>query len=170
MLPLTERRLLSRKMVSMVEFVDGDLLGAEVEALVNPVNTAGVMGKGLALQFKKVYPANFAAYAAAAKRGELVVGRVFVFETSGLRNPRFIINFPTKRHWREPSRLEDIDAGLVDLVRVIRENRIGSVALPALGCGLGGLKWADVKPMIERAMQSVPTIKAVVFSPGAVLG
>lgn len=95
----------------MIAFVSGDLLAAKVEALVNPVNTVGVMGKGLALAFKKAFPANFKAYEAAAKAGVLAVGSVFVFEAVGLVNPRYILNFPTKAHWRDPSKLSYVEDG-----------------------------------------------------------
>ena len=151
----------------MIEPTSGDILAADAEALVNTVNCVGIMGRGIALQFRKAFPDNFKAYEAVCKRGELQPGQMFIYETGSLTNPRYVINFPTKRHWREPSRLEDIEAGLVDLVRVVREKRIESLALPALGCGLGGLSWDDVKPLIERAMQSVPKTRAIVFAPGA---
>ena len=99
-----------------VRFVQGDLLISDAEAIVNAVNCVGVMGRGLALQFKRTFPANFKAYAAACKRGEVEPGRMFVFETGASVGPRYIINFPTKRHWRFRSRLDDIDAGLEALV------------------------------------------------------
>jgi len=123
----------------MVEFAKGNLLEADVEALVNAVNTVGVMGKGLALQFRRKFPTNDLAYRAAAKQGMLTAGKMFVFDLGSVNNPHYIINFPTKRHWRDTSRLGDIEAGLVDLVDVVRERQIASVAVPALGCGLGGL-------------------------------
>ncbi len=123
----------------MIRFKTGDIFAEDAEALVNTVNCVGIMGRGVALQFKKVFPENFRAYTAACERGEVLPGRMFVFETGALTNPRFIVNFPTKRHWRGNSRIEDIDAGLVDLARAIRTHGIRSVAVPPLGSGLGGL-------------------------------
>jgi O-acetyl-ADP-ribose deacetylase (regulator of RNase III) len=142
---------------------EGDLLAAAVDALVNPVNTAGVMGKGLALQFKKVFPDNFAAYARACKAGEVVTGRMHVVHRPA--PPRFIFNFPTKQHWRQPSRLEYVRDGLVDLVARVRELAIHSLAVPALGCGNGGLDWNDVRPLIEQAFAAVPDVRVVLFEP-----
>ena len=132
--------------VVMVELVTGNLLQADVEALVNTVNTVGAMGKGIALQFKQAYPANFEAYRKAVARGDVQPGRMFVFETGLLTNPRIIVNFPTKRHWRGGSRIEDIDAGLQDLAHVIVTRGIRSIAIPPLGCGNGGLDWGEVRP------------------------
>jgi len=151
----------------MIRFVQGDLLQADAEALVNPVNCVGVMGKGLALQFKNAFPANFKAYAVACERGDVQPGRMFVFETRQRRRPQLIVNFPTKRHWRDRSRLEDIRTGLDALVREIWTRNIGSIAIPALGSGLGGLKWAEVRPLVERALQAVPDVEALVFEPAS---
>lgn len=123
----------------MIKEVQGNLLAADVDALVNTVNTVGVMGKGIALQFKKAYPDMFRAYQAAAKAGDLRIGHMHVWETGLLSGPRFIVNFPTKKHWRQPSRLEEVADGLQDLKRVVRELGITSIALPPLGCGNGGL-------------------------------
>src|SRR4051812_42763684 len=125
----------------MIEAGSGDLLNASVEALVNTVNTVGVMGKGLALQFKRRFPENFRAYAAACKRGEVAIGRMFVTEMYGPTPPRYLINFPTKKHWRDPSQLEYVRAGLAALVGEIRTRGIRSIAVPPLGCGNGGLAW-----------------------------
>ena len=149
----------------MIEFQSGDLLKADVEALVNTVNTVGVMGKGIALQFKQAFPANFAAYEKAAKHKEIVPGKVFVFETGSFDNPRYIINFPTKRHWRSKAHLQDIEAGLQDLIRVIGERKIRSIAVPLFGCGFGGLDWNDVRPLIVSALESVPQVLAWVYQP-----
>jgi O-acetyl-ADP-ribose deacetylase (regulator of RNase III)/uncharacterized protein YwgA len=132
----------------MISEADGNLLDAPVEALVNTVNTVGVMGKGIALQFKRAYPDMFKAYASAAKRGDLTIGRMHVWHSGQLDGPRLVINFPTKRHWRGRSKLADIEAGLNDLVNVIRQEQIRSIAVPPLGCGHGGLDWADVMPLI----------------------
>ncbi len=145
----------------MIEAVHGDLLTADVDALVNTVNTEGIMGKGVALQFKRAFPANYEAYRVACSRDEVTIGRMFVTETGRLDGPRLIINFPTKRHWRSKSRLEDIEAGLVDLRQVLRDRDVTSVALPALGCGLGGLQWADVEPLIIAALADLDVLVRV---------
>ena len=150
----------------MITELSGDILAADVEALVNAVNTAGVMGKGLALQFKRAYPEMFADYARAAAAGELVPGRVHVWETGLPSSPRFVLNVPTKRHWRSPSSLEIVEAGLQDLARVVRERGIRSVAVPALGCGLGGLTWGEVRPRIETALAPLDDVDVLLFGPG----
>ncbi len=150
----------------MIEHKTGDILVEDVEALVNTVNCVGVMGRGIALQFKKTFPENFKAYADACKRNEVQPGRMFVFETGRLTNPRYIINFPTKRHWRGKSRMEDIDDGLKALAEEIRDRDIRSIALPPLGSGLGGLNWREVRPRIEAMLQEFSHLKAVVFEPG----
>ena len=149
----------------MIRYTTGDILAEDVEALVNTVNCVGVMGRGIALQFKKAFPENFRDYAAACRRGEVQPGRMFVFETGALANPRYIVNFPTKRHWRGNSRIEDIDVGLKDLATVIRERDIRSIAVPPLGAGLGGLEWSDVRPRIEQAMRGFNDLDVVVFEP-----
>ena len=149
----------------MIEYKRGNILETDAEALVNTVNCVGVMGRGIALQFKKVFPANFKAYEAACKRREVQPGRMFVFETGQLTNPRYVINFPTKRHWRGESRLSDIEAGLDDLVREMETRGIRSIALPPLGSGLGGLNWLDVRAAIERAMSPLEHVSITVFEP-----
>ena len=149
----------------MIQTTKGNLLSAPVEALVNTVNTVGVMGKGLALQFRNSFPENYRSYRAACARGEVVVGRMFVTANSNGSNPRFIINFPTKAHWRDPSRLEYVSEGLKDLARVIRERRIVSIAIPPLGCGLGGLQWLAVKPLVAEAFADFPNLKVLLFEP-----
>lgn len=146
-----------------LEVGTGSLLTAEVDALVNTVNVEGVMGKGLALQFKRAFPAVFAAYAQACKRGEVVVGRMHVVELPG--SPRFVINFPTKKQWRQPSKLEYVESGLVDLVATIRRLGIQSIAIPPLGCGLGGLDWAIVRPQIVAALEELADLRVVLFEP-----
>lgn len=152
----------------MIEFKTGDLLAADAEALVNTVNCDGFMGRGIALQFKNAWPENFKAYAAACRRHEVEPGRMFVFETGRLVNPRYIVNFPTKRHWRAKSRLEDVASGLDALVSEIRNRGIRSIAIPPLGAGLGGLQWTAVRPLIERAMKDVPEVRVAVFEPRGV--
>lgn len=147
--------------------ITGNLLDADVEALVNTVNCIGVMGKGLALLVKQRFPVNFDVYAAAGKRGEVDVGHKLVVEMTAPAQPRFIINFPTKKHWRQPSRLEYVRTGLDALVREVRTRGIRSLAVPPLGCGNGGLSWADVKPLIDCAVISLPAVRVFVFSPDA---
>jgi O-acetyl-ADP-ribose deacetylase (regulator of RNase III) len=152
--------------MATMEHRKGDLLAANAEALVNTVNTVGVMGKGVALQFKRAFPDNFKAYQRACKAGEVVPGRMFAFETGQLTGPRLIINFPTKRHWKGKARIEDIRTGLVDLVRVLRRYDIESVALPPLGCGNGGLNWSEVEPLIESSLAEVDA-NVLIYAPSA---
>jgi len=149
----------------MLRFTTGDILAEDAEALVNTVNCVGVMGRGVALQFKKAFPENFRAYARACQGGEVKLGAMFVFETGTLTNPRTIINFPTKRHWRGNSRIEAVEAGLKDLVCVVNARGIRSMAVPPLGCGLGGLDWKIVRPRIEEALGSLNSLEVVVFEP-----
>jgi O-acetyl-ADP-ribose deacetylase (regulator of RNase III) len=149
----------------MISTTQGDLLAADVEALVNTVNCVGVMGRGIALQFKDAYPDNFADYAAACAGKDLVPGMMHVHATKQLTNPRLIINFPTKRHWRGNSRIEDIEAGLIDLRRVIIEYKIKSIALPPLGSGLGGLPWPAVKARIMDALSDLDDVSISLFEP-----
>ncbi|MHB8843993.1 MAG: type II toxin-antitoxin system antitoxin DNA ADP-ribosyl glycohydrolase DarG [Nitrospirota bacterium] len=149
----------------MIKLVTGNLLEADAEAIVNTVNTVGIMGKGIALQFRQAYPENYEAYRKACAHKEVHPGKMFVFTTNRMVNPRFIINFPTKRHWKGKSRMEDIESGLVDLVRVIRELRIRSVAMPPLGCGNGGLKWSDVRTRIEDVFENLHDVEAHLYEP-----
>jgi O-acetyl-ADP-ribose deacetylase (regulator of RNase III) len=149
----------------MIEFKTGDIIAEDAEALVNTVNCVGIMGRGIALQFKNAFPENFKAYEAACQHGELQPGRMFVFETRQLTNPRYIINFPTKRHWRGKSRIEDIEAGLKALAEEIRTRGIHSIAIPPLGSGLGGLNWSEVRPRIEQALRGFSDLKVIVFEP-----
>ncbi|AGR71249.1 RNase III inhibitor [Burkholderia pseudomallei] len=149
----------------MIEFTSGDILKDDSEAIVNTVNCVGVMGRGIALQFKNAWPENFKAYEAACKREEVQPGRMFVFDTGQLTWPRYIINFPTKRHWRGKSRIQDIDAGLEALVCELRKRDIHSVAIPPLGSGLGGLDWSEVRPRIEVAMMATPDVRVRIYEP-----
>ncbi len=150
----------------MIELTTDNILTAEAEALVNTVNCVGVMGKGIALQFKKAFPEIFAPYKKACDADEVRPGRVHVVELNRLTPPHVIINFPTKRHWRSKSRLDDLEDGLEDLVRVVREREIESIAIPPLGCGLGGLDWSDVRPLIEEAFETLPGVRVLVYEPG----
>ena len=147
-------------------YTKGDIFLADAQAIVNPVNCVGIMGKGLALQFKNKFPDNFKAYVEACKIPHKVeTGHLFVFDTGTTNNPRHIINFPTKKHWRDPSKLEYLEVGLMDLVRVICQRQLMSVALPPLGCGLGGLAWSDVGPLITKHLEEVPYVTVYVFEP-----
>jgi O-acetyl-ADP-ribose deacetylase (regulator of RNase III) len=148
----------------MINYAKGDILRDESEALVNTVNCVGVMGRGIALQFRNEFPDNFTAYAKACQREEVQPGRLFVYETDQF-TPRYIINFPTKRHWRGKSRLEDIESGLRALVDFIRKSGIRSIAIPPLGSGLGGLEWIDVKKRIESALVDLEDVQITVYEP-----
>ena len=148
-----------------MKFLTGNLLEARVEALVNTVNTVGVMGKGIALMFKEAFPENFRAYEFACKHREIRVGKMFVTENPVFDGPRWIINFPTKKHWRQPTRIEWVTDGLKDLRRVLEEKHIRSVALPPLGSGNGGLEWREVRTEIERALGDVTGVEILVFEP-----
>lgn len=152
----------------MLELKTGDILREDAEALVNTVNCVGVMGRGIALQFKNAYPDNFKEYEEACAAGDLIPGRMFVYETGKLINPKYIINFPTKRHWRGKSKIEDIQNGLENLVEIIKDRDIRSIALPPLGCGLGGLEWNEVKPLIESALSELDGVDIAVFEPAGV--
>ena len=151
----------------MIKFVKGDLLSAPVEALVNTVNTVGVMGKGIALQFKERFPGNYAAYRNACRHGEVVVGKMFVSEERSMIDGvnKIIINFPTKKHWRSPSQLEYVEEGLVDLSRIIAAKNIKNIAIPPLGCGNGGLDWSVVKKMIETTLGVLDDVEILVYEP-----
>jgi len=150
----------------MIHFTEGNLLDARVDALVNTVNTVGVMGKGVALMFKEAFPANFKAYRAACQRGEVQVGRMFITEGPRMAGgPKWIINFPTKKHWRGKTKIEWIDHGLDDLVHVVRERGIQSIAIPPLGCGNGGLEWSNVRPLIESKLRQLDQVEVTIFEP-----
>lgn len=151
----------------MIEFKTGDILREDVEALVNTVNCVGIMGRGIALQFKNDFPENFKAYETACAREEVQPGKMFVFESRTLTNPKFIINFPTKRHWRGKSRMEDIESGLRALVEEIQTRGIRSIAIPPLGSGLGGLNWADVRRRIVAALEGLGDTQVIVFEPSS---
>ena len=151
----------------MITETKGNLLEAKTEALVNAVNCVGVMGKGIALQFRREFSEDyFKDYKRACQSGELAIGKVHVYELKNAEtNSRFIVNFPTKNHWRGQSRIEDIESGLQSLVEAIERVRIKSIAMPALGCGLGGLDYAEVKPLIERAFVNLPNVDIFLFVP-----
>jgi O-acetyl-ADP-ribose deacetylase (regulator of RNase III) len=151
----------------MIRFTQGNLLEASVEAVVNTVNTVGVMGKGIALMFKERFPENTKSYEAACKAGEVRVGSMFVSAGVELGGPRWIINFPTKEHWRNPTKLEWVETGLPALKEEIVRRGIRSIAIPPLGCGNGGLEWAVVRPMIEAALGDLEGVDVVVYEPTA---
>jgi len=149
----------------MISEETGSLLEASADALVNTVNTVGVMGKGLALQFRQAYPANFRAYQAACRHGEVRLGRMFVYKPGVPGQPRYLVNFPTKGQWSDRSSLDGIRDGLADLRRVILDRGITSIAVPPLGCGNGGLDWRDVRPLIEGALGGLPGVSVLLYPP-----
>jgi len=152
-----------------IEYKKGDMFEEPTEAIVNTVNCVGVMGKGVALEFKRRWPANFKAYKQLCDDKKLAPGTVFVFDNSDFLSEskhRFLLNFPTKKHWRARSKIEYVEDGLKDLVSKIREYGITSVALPPLGCGNGGLDWEDVRPLIEENLAELSDVHFVVFAPG----
>lgn len=143
----------------------GNIVEATTDAIVNTVNCVGVMGKGIALQFRQAFPENYELYRRACKQKQVKPGTMLVYRTGKLTPPRFIINFPTKRHWRGKARLEDIQSGLVSLVEVIKQHDIKAISIPALGCGNGGLKWDSVRPLIEAALTKVPGLDSHLYTP-----
>lgn len=146
---------------TLTQLEDGEYVDSRAVALVNPVNCAGTMGAGLAAQFKREFPRNFERYRHACMFKRMRIGRVYITYEEG----HFIVNFPTKDHWREKSKLEYIERGLTSLVAELPKHDIRSIAIPALGCGLGGLKWSDVLPLIERAACAMPDVRVIVFAP-----
>lgn len=149
----------------MIKFEQGNLLATGAQALVNTVNTAGVMGKGIALQFRKAFPENYEKYRKACDEGRVKPGHMFIVDRKSLTNPHYIINFPTKRHWKEKSKLDDIKSGLISLVEDVKRLGIKSIAVPPLGCGLGGLSWKQVFPLMEEAFNQVPGVEWMIFVP-----
>ncbi|OCH56322.1 macro domain-containing protein [Vibrio sp. ZF57] len=149
----------------MIHYTTGNLLDADVDALVNTVNTVGVMGKGIALMFKERFPLNMGLYAKACKSEQVETGKVFVTATNELVGPKWIVNFPTKKHWRSSSKMEWVVEGLQDLKRWIENNNVKSIAIPPLGAGNGGLSWVDVKPKIEEALGSLDDVDVFVYEP-----
>jgi O-acetyl-ADP-ribose deacetylase (regulator of RNase III) len=151
----------------MIKFMQGDLLQQQVDAIVNAVNCAGIMSKGIALQFKNEWPQNHKAYVSACKREEVCLGKMFVCEIGDLLQPqpKFIINFPSKKHWRSKSKLADIESGLQDLVKQINKLQIKSIAIPPVGCGLGGLNWNIVKPLMQKYLAELSNVEILIFEP-----
>lgn len=148
----------------MIKFTRGNILQSDSMAIVNTVNCVGVMGKGLALQFKKEHPQNFIEYKEVCERKELVPGKIFVYHTKALLGTQYILNFPTKRHWKDKSQIDDIAIGLKNMIGVLNNYNISSVSVPALGCGLGGLDWGDVKKLILDTFNN-SNITIVVYEP-----
>jgi O-acetyl-ADP-ribose deacetylase (regulator of RNase III) len=149
----------------MLQLIKGDILKADAEALVNTVNCVGVMGRGIALQFRKAFPENFKAYKFACDKKQLHPGMMFVYDLNRLQNPRYVVNFPTKRHWKGKSKIEDIEAGLEALVQEVGKRNIRSVAIPPLGCGLGGLDWTQVKQVIEKVFNALSGVHVLLYEP-----
>ena len=149
----------------MIESIEGNLLKADAEAFVNAVNCIGIMGKGIALQFKKAFPENFKKYKTVCEWKGLQLGKLFIFETSLLYNPKYIVNFPTKNHWKEKSQMEYIESGLKTLIKEILKRKISSIAIPPLGSGLGGLKWNNVRLKIEEAFEQIPDVHVLLYEP-----
>ena len=148
----------------MIEYKNGDILIEDVEAIVNTVNCVGIMGRGLALQFKNKFPQNFKEYQLACTNKEVQLGKMFVHQTGQLINPKYIINFPTKGHWKQNSKIEDISNGLDDLITIIEKYSIKSIAIPPLGSGLGGLDWNQVKKLIEEKLKNI-NCTIILFEP-----
>ena len=151
----------------MITIKTGDILREQTDALINTVNCVGVMGRGIALQFKKHFPNNFKDYKLACDRNEVRPGKIFIHETGELY-PRYIFNFPTKRHWRGESKIEDIEAGMISLTNEIRHLKISSIAIPPLGSGLGGLEWNDVLPIIKKHLSTVTDVDVTIFEPSSI--
>jgi len=149
----------------MIRYTKGNLLEADVEAVVNTVNTVGVMGKGIALMFREAFPVNYEEYREACRDGEVKIGQMLVTHRGELLGPKWIINFPTKKDWRGCSRIEWIRAGLVDLHRVIAERGIRSIAIPPLGCGNGKLSWRDIRSEIEEALHDLTDVEIIAYEP-----
>lgn len=149
----------------MIEYRQGNLLASNAEAIVNTVNCVGVMGKGIALQFKQAFPHNFQIYEQACRSKQVQPGKMLVVPADIVANPKYIINFPTKRHWKGKSRLEDIKSGLPALVEAVKDLGVTSVAVPPLGCGNGGLDWSEVAPLIEAAFVELPNVQVFIYTP-----
>jgi O-acetyl-ADP-ribose deacetylase (regulator of RNase III) len=153
----------------MIKVLEGDMMQSGAEALVNTVNTVGVMGKGIALQFKEAFPNNNKAYIEACKQKKLEPGKLLaVFDENLQLGKKLIINFPTKVHWRYPSKYEYIEKGLTALRELLQKEKIKSIAIPPLGSGNGGLDWNKVKPMIEQALSGLDT-EILIYEPNAAI-
>lgn len=150
----------------MIKYLKGNLLDADTQALVNTVNTVGVMGKGIALQFKERFPMNYKLYSEACKKGEVVIGKMFVVKENTFKGEKIIVNFPTKTEWFKKSQYNYIEEGLKDLIKVIDKYKIKSIAIPPLGSGNGGLKWDKVKSMMNEYLGEL-AIEIIIYEPNA---
>jgi O-acetyl-ADP-ribose deacetylase (regulator of RNase III) len=148
-----------------MKYIKGNILESNTEVIINPVNTVGIMGKGLALEFKQKFPYNYKLYKEACKNETIDIGKLLLVDESHLENKKFIINFPTKKHWRNPSKIEYIEEGLKDLIHIIEKNNFESIAIPALGCGLGGLKWEHVRLLLEKYLGNNQKTEIIIFEP-----
>ncbi len=148
----------------MVTFVKGDIFKSPAQVLTNTVNCVGVMGKGVALEFKNRYPKMFGDYKSKCDLGEVKPGQPYLWEDDSAQ----VLNFPTKRHWRDGSLLQDIEDGLKHLASSYEKLGIQSIAMPALGCGLGGLKWSEVQPLIVKYLGNIPDLDVYVYEPQSV--
>lgn len=150
----------------MITFKVGNIIESQTEALVNTVNTVGIMGKGIALAFRKAFPNVYDEYLKAVNSSEIVIGKVQVVETKFI-SPVYVINFPTKKHWRHPSKIEYIESGLKSLVNVISSYNIKSISIPPLGCGNGKLDWKEVKPLMLKYLNPLQEeIDIIIYEPG----
>lgn len=149
----------------MIYIIKGNLLNSKADALINAVNTQGIMGKGIALQFKKKYPDMYKIYLESCRCKDLKIGKMQVIPLNGLEPPFYIINFPTKEEWKNPSKMEYIENGLIDLIDVVISLNIRSMAIPALGCGNGGLEWSEVKIRIDKAFSLLPNVQFLLYEP-----
>jgi O-acetyl-ADP-ribose deacetylase (regulator of RNase III)/uncharacterized protein YwgA len=150
----------------MIKYITGNLFDSHADALVNTVNTVGIMGKGIALQFKKLFPNNFNLYKIECESGNFDIGKLFITtDQNTLTGEKLIINFPTKKHWKSPSEYEYIEIGLDELVKVIKERKIKSIAIPPLGSGNGGLQWFKVKKIIHEKLNDIKDCEVIVYEP-----
>src|SRR5690606_33190457 len=152
----------------MIRYVTGNLFDSDAEALVNTVNTVGVMGKGIALQFKKLFPTNYKLYKELCDKKEFKIGQLLVVtDHNVITGEKTIINLPTKKHWRSPSEYNYIEKGLTELLNVINDNQIKSIAIPPLGSGNEGLQWYKVKELIDEKLSEVKNCEITVYEPNA---
>lgn len=148
----------------MIIYKEGNIFDAHTDAIINTVNLVGVMGKGIALQFKKRFPENFELYKRAIEDNEIDIGKLFITHTPNLFF-KYIINFPTKKHWKNPSQYEYVEKGMQDLIQKIKELKIKSVAIPPLGAGNGKLEWERVKLIIEKYVSQLPDVEFLIYEP-----
>lgn len=151
----------------MITYQSGNIFHDQVDAIINPVNTVGVMGKGLALQFKKAFPDNFKVYKKACDDKSFMTGQVLSVPLNSISAPFYVINFPTKAHWKASSKIEYIEQGLESLKAEVKRLELKSVAIPALGSGLGGLPWPEVEQLIQFSLAELPDVEWRVYAPQA---